>query len=106
MADKEKKFTQELERCRANVKKTKELIEYHKNMLKIYENKEAELMSKLDEVKMNSLCVMINKNGYDIDLLSEAVRLGDFSAILQQKKEIISESEGIKREKSILNDET
>ena len=92
MADKEKKFTQELERCRANVKKTKELIEYHKNMLKIYENKEAELMSKLDEVKMNSLCVMINKNG--------------FSAILQQKKEIISESEGIKREKSILNDET
>ena len=46
MADKEKKFTQELERCRANVKKTKELIEYHKNMLKIYENKEAELMSK------------------------------------------------------------
>ena len=30
MADKEKKFTQELERCRANVKKTKELIEYHK----------------------------------------------------------------------------
>ena len=99
MADKEKKFTQELERCRANVKKTKELIE-------IYENKEAELMSKLDEVKMNSLCVMINKNGYDIDLLREAVRLGDFSAILQQKKEIISESEGIKREKSILNDET
>ena len=59
-----------------------------------------------DEVKMNSLCVMINKNGYDIDLLREAVRLGDFSAILQQKKEIISESEGIKREKSILNDET
>lgn len=106
LADKEKKFTQELERCRANVKKTKELIEYHKNMLKIYENKEAELMSKLDEVKMNSLCVMINKNGYDIDLLREAVRLGDFSAILQQKKEIISESEGIKREKSILNDET
>ncbi len=79
MADKEKKFTQELECCRANVKKTKELIEYHKNMLKIYENKEAEL---------------------------KAVRLGDFSAILQQKKEIISESEGIKREKSILNDET
>ena len=55
---------------------------------------------------MNPLCVMINKNGYDIDLLREAVRLGDFSAILQQKKEIISESEGIKREKSILNDET
>lgn len=74
-------------------------------MLKIYENKEADIMSKLEEVKMNALCVMINKNGYDIDLLREAVRIGDFSAILQHTKEIILESEDMKREDYILDNE-
>lgn len=72
----------ELERCLANIEKTKDLIEYHKNMLKTYESKANELRAKLDEVKMSSLCDMINKQGYDIDKLREAVRQGDFSQIV------------------------
>ncbi len=72
----------ELERCLANIEKTKDLIEYHKNMLKTYESKANELRAKLDEVKMSSLCDMINKQGYDIDKLREAVRQGDFSRIV------------------------
>lgn len=72
----------ELERCLANIEKTKDLIEYHKNMLKTYESKANELRAKLDEVKMSSLCDMINKQDYDIDKLREAVRQGDFSQIV------------------------
>ena len=91
MNDKEKRYTQELERCRANINKTKSRIDYHKGMLKIFENKEAEIMARLSETKMHSLCEMINKSGYDIDLLREAVRLGDFSSIINVKKETIKD---------------
>lgn len=82
MADREQRIIGELERCLANIDKTKDLIEYHKGMLKTYENKANELRAKLDEVKMSSLCDMINKHGYDIDKLREAVRQGDFSQIV------------------------
>ncbi len=80
--DREQKIKGELERCLANIEKTKDLIEYHKNMLKTYESKAGELRAKLDEVKMSSLCDMINKQGYDIDKLRDAVRQGDFSRII------------------------
>ena len=82
MADREQRIVNDLERCLANIEKTKDLIEYHKNMLKTYESKANELRAKLDEVKMSSLCDMINKQGYDIDKLREAVRQGDFSRIV------------------------
>lgn len=82
MADREQRIVNDLERCLANIEKTKDLIEYHKNMLRTYESKANELRAKLDEVKMSSLCDMINKQGYDIDKLREAVRQGDFSRIV------------------------
>ena len=84
MLDRETKYTKELAKCRENIKRTKNLIDYHKNMLKAFESKESELMSKLERVKMFSLCDIINKGGYDIDALREAVKIGDFSGILSK----------------------
>jgi hypothetical protein len=34
MKDREKRYTNDLERCRANIDKTKGLIDYHRDMLK------------------------------------------------------------------------
>jgi len=59
-------------------------VRYHKSMLKTFESKESELMAKLERVKMSSLCEIINKGGYDIDALREAVKIGDFSGILSK----------------------
>ena len=56
MLDRETKYTPALSKCRENIKRTKSLIDYHKNMLKAFESKESELMSKLERVKMSSLC--------------------------------------------------
>lgn len=81
MKDKEKRYTTDLERCRANIDKTKGLIEYHRDMLKKLEKKEASLVSKLDKVKMAALCDVINKGGYDIDSLRNAVATGDFEIV-------------------------
>ncbi len=81
MKDKEKRYTNDLERCRANIDKTKGLIDYHKDMLKKLEKKEASLVSKLDKVKMAALCDVINKGGYDIDSLRNAVATGDFESV-------------------------
>lgn len=84
MLDRETKYTKELAKCRENIRKTKKLIDYHKSMLKTFESKESELMTKLERVKMSSLCDIINKGGYDIDALREAVKIGDFSGILSK----------------------
>lgn len=81
MKDKEKRYTTDLERCRANIDKTKGLIEYHRDMLKKLEKKEASLVSNLDKVKMAALCDVINKGGYDIDSLRNAVATGDFESV-------------------------
>ena len=81
MKDREKRYTNDLERCRANIDKTKGLIDYHKDMLKKLEKKEASLVSKLDKVKMAALCDVINKGGYDIDSLRNAVATGDFESV-------------------------
>ncbi len=81
MKDREKRYTNDLERCRANIDKTKGLIEYHRDMLKKLEKKEASLVSKLDKVKMAALCDVINKGGYDIDSLRNAVATGDFESV-------------------------
>jgi hypothetical protein len=86
LVDKEKKYTQELERCRENIKKTQGLIEYHKNMLKTLMVKEKSISSKLETIKMSSLCDVINKGGYDIDLFRKAVQKGDFSGVVPQNE--------------------
>lgn len=84
MKNKEKSYADELRRCRENIAKTKKLIEYHKDMLKKMERKEAEVQAKLDGVKLLDLRELISKGGYDIDTLREAMKAGDFSEISVQ----------------------
>lgn len=81
MKDREQKYIAELARCRKNIQKTKGLIEYHRKMLKSLESKENEIAGKLEKVKMSSLCEIINKGGYDIDLIRKAVQNGEFHGI-------------------------
>jgi hypothetical protein len=105
MKDREQRYINDLERCRANIDKTKSLIEYHKNMLKKLEKKELLLISKLDKVKMNALCDVINKGGYDIDSFRNAVLTGDFESILG-KNEVVENEDDIMTTKEIkTNDE-
>lgn len=54
--DREKRYMESLNKCRESIKKSKGLIEYHKNMLKNLEKKEAELCGKLEKVKMVNQC--------------------------------------------------
>ena len=77
--DKEMRYSKELERCQSNIQKTKGLIEYHKDMLKKLEKKEAAISSKLSKIKMADFCEVIQKSGYDIDILRNAVATGDFN---------------------------
>ena len=84
MKNKEKSYADELRRCRENIAKTKKLIEYHKDMLKKMERKEAEVQAKLDGAKLLDLRELISKGGYDIDTLREAMKAGDFSEISVQ----------------------
>jgi adenylylsulfate kinase-like enzyme len=81
LKDREQKYIAELARCRKNIQKTKGLIEYHRKMLKSLESKENEIAGKLEKVKMSSLCEIINKGGYDIDLIRKAVQNGEFHGI-------------------------
>lgn len=106
MLDRETKYTKELAKCRENIKRTKSLIDYHKNMLKAFESKESELMSKLERVKMSSLCDIINKGGYDIDALREAVK-SEISAVFFPKMKlnsihIMQKKQKIQRQKTPL----
>lgn len=87
MKNKEKSYADELRRCRENIAKTKKLIEFHKDMLKKMERKEAEVRAKLDGVKLLDLRELISKGGYDIDTLREAMKAGDFSEISAQTVE-------------------
>ena len=82
MTDKEKRYSEELERCRNNIVKTKSRIEYHREILKKQEKNEISLLSKLEKVKMTAFYEMINKGGYDIDSLRDAMKNGDFSAVI------------------------
>lgn len=94
----------ELENCRKNITKTKRLIEYHKKMLKSFESKSAELERKIEKEKMASLCAIINKGGYDIDLIRSAVENGDFintseESVIQVENEAV-DIEAIKPEQT------
>ena len=48
--------------------------------------KERSISAKLEAVKMSSLCDVINKGGYDIDLFRKAVQRGDFSGVVPQNE--------------------
>lgn len=82
LTDKEKRYAGSLQRCRTGIEKTKGLIEYHRNMLKSLEKKEAALSGKLEKVKMQKLFQAISSGGYDIDTLRNAVSAGDFSEVI------------------------
>lgn len=81
MADKEKKLTKELQKCRENIQRTKELIAYHRDILRKQERKADELSAKLDKEKMKSLLGMIHQGGLNIDNLRQAVSSGSLTGL-------------------------
>lgn len=114
MKNKEKCYADELRRCRENIAKTKKLIEFHKDMLKKMERKEAEVHAKLDGVKLLDLRELISKGGYDIDALREAMKSGNLNEMispnvedspLEQEEENIGVSVDVKNTNSERKDE-
>lgn len=114
MKNKEKCYADELRRCRENIAKTKKLIEFHKDMLKKIERKEAEVQAKLDGVKLLDLRELISKGGYDIDTLREAMKSGNLNEMispnvedspLEQEEENIGVSVDVKNTNSERKDE-
>lgn len=87
MKNKEKCYADELRRCRENIAKTKKLIEFHKDMLKKMERKEAEVQAKLDGAKLLDLRELISKGGYDIDTLREAMKSGNLNEMISPNVE-------------------
>ena len=87
MNNKEKTYSEELQRCRDNIANTKRLIEYHKDMLKKMERKEAEILAKLNDIKLLDLRELMSKGGYNIDDLREAIKAGTFSGIVPKNTE-------------------
>ena len=81
MADREQRIVAELQKCWENIQRTKELIGYHRDMLKKQEKKEDEIIARLDKEKMKSLLDMIHKGGLDIDNLRQAVSAGQLAVI-------------------------
>lgn len=114
MKNKEKCYADELRRCRENIAKTRKLIEFHKDMLKKMERKEAEVQAKLDGAKLLDLRELISKGGYDIDTLREAMKSGNLNEMispnvedspLEQEEENIGVSVNVKNTNSERKDE-
>ena len=110
MIDREKKYSEDLKGCRKSIKRTKELIEYHKGMLKSLEIKEKTLSAKLEKEKISLFYKLLSEKGYNIDALKTAVESGDFDKIVTEKTETIMQEdtpviENIISEKEILTDE-
>lgn len=87
MTDKEKRCLDEIQRCRTNIEREKQFVETHRELLKAAEKKEAELLTKLEAIKLEDLKSLISKRGYNIDDLREAMVVGDFSGVIPQKIE-------------------
>lgn len=79
MINKEKKLNEELQKCRANIQRTRNLIAYHKEILRQQERKADDISAKLDAEKMKSLYTALNANGVDIDSLRQAVANGQIT---------------------------
>lgn len=73
MTDREKRYSEGLERCKANIDRTKRLIEYHRGILKSHEKKEAALLGKLKKEKLGTLYRAMEQGGYDIDEFIKSV---------------------------------
>lgn len=87
MTDKEKRCLEELQRCKSNIDREKQFVETHRELLKAAEKKETELLARLEAIKLNDLKFLINKRGYNIDNLREAMIAGDFSGVIPQNAE-------------------
>ncbi len=111
MIDREKKISEELEGCRKSLGRTKNLIEYHRTILKNLESKEKALSERLEKEKFSSFYRLLSEQGYDIDALKNAALNGELEKILTGKseenvQEITAENnKKIDDEKEILNDE-
>lgn len=111
MIDREKKFSEELEGCRKSIGRTKNLIEYHKTILKNLESKEKALSERLEKEKFSSFYRLLSEQGYDIDALKNAALNGELEKILAVKTEenvqkITAENDKkIDDEKEIITDE-
>lgn len=107
MIDREKKIAEELEGCRKSIGRTKNLIEYHRTILKNLESKEKALSERLEKEKFSSFYRLLSDQGYDIDALKNAALNGELEKILTVKTE---ENAGendkkIDDEKEIITDE-
>lgn len=111
MIDREKKIAEELEGCRKSIGRTKNLIEYHKTILKNLESKEKALYERLEKEKFSSFYRLLSEQGYDIDVLKSAALNGELKKILAVKteenvREITAENDKeIDDEKEIITDE-
>lgn len=111
MIDREKKISEELEGCRKSIGRTKNLIEYHKTILKNLESKEKALSERLEKEKFSSFYRLLSEQGYDIDAIKNAALNGELEKILAVKteenvREITAENNNkVDDEKDILKDE-
>lgn len=87
MIDREKKTTEELDGCRKSIGRTKNLIEYHRTILKSLESKEKALSERLEKEKFSSFYRLLSEQGYDIDALKNAALNGELEKILTVKTE-------------------
>ena len=79
MTNREQKLHEELIKCRANIQRTKELIVFHRDVLRRQERKADEITAKLNAEKMKSLYTALNASGVDIDMLRQAVENGQLT---------------------------
>lgn len=87
MIDREKKVAEELAGCRKSIGRTRELIDYHKAILKNLESKEKALSERLEKEKFSSFYRLLSEQGYDIDALKNAALNGELEKILAVKAE-------------------
>ncbi len=79
MTNREQKLHEELLKSRANIQRTKELIAFHRDVLRRQERKADEITAKLNAEKMKSLYTALNASGVDIDTLRQAVENGQLT---------------------------
>ena len=79
MTSREQKLHEELQKCKANIQRTKELIAFHRDVLRRQERKADEITAKLNAEKMKSLYTAMNASGLDIDTLRQAVENGQLT---------------------------
>ena len=96
MTSREQKLHEELQKCRANIQRTRELIAFHRDVLRRQERKADEITAKLNAEKMKSLYTAMNASGVDIDTLRQAVENGQITD--KTAKPVDAEPAGMKKE--------